>query len=152
MFGILLSLGLLYYIPLLIMEECKKKANDIHWSQVSRSCNKYPYTCPVDEKPKSEPKPEPEPILEKSEKTDEHKEDETPDVNSLQEWVKANADYLIDILEGQEESVTIPSEKLTDINAEEVVNWLMEQQNVSLAMYDEEKNSIYLTIYDASRM
>lgn len=148
MFGILLSLGLLYYIPILIMEECRKKANDIHWSQVSRSCNKYPYTCPVNKEIKTEPKPEPEPIPKESEDN----EDETPVVNSLKEWVKANADYLIDILEGQEESVTIPSEKLKDINTEEVVNWLMEQQNVSLAMYDEEEDSIHLTIYDASRM
>lgn len=152
MFGILLSLGLLYYIPLLIMEECRKKANDIHWSQVSRSCNKYPYTCPVDEKPKSEPKAEPEPIPEEKKEPDAPNEDEAPVVNSLQEWVKENADYLIDLLEGQEESVTIPSEKLNNINTEEVVNWLMEQQNVSLAMYDEEEDSIHLTIYDASRM
>jgi len=152
MFGILLSLGLFYYvIPALILEEYRKKANKIHWSQVKRSCNKYPYTCPVDKK--EEPKPEPKPVPEPEETLQEQEKDEpAPVLTPLQEWVNKNADYVIDLLEGKDESVTIPSDKLNNINTEEVVNWLMEQQNVSLAMYDEEEDSIHLTIYDASRM
>lgn len=154
MFGILLSLGLFYYvIPALILEEYRKKANKIHWSQVKRSCNKYPYTCPVDKK--EEPKPEPKLVPEPEETPQEQEKDEpapAPVLTPLQEWVNKNADYVIDLLEGKDESVTIPSDKLTGYDPEEIINWLMGRDNVSLAMYDEDDKCIHLAICDASRM